>query len=138
MIQSLGDIFIQLLFVGSVFLIWAMLLYQFILTLAGYLYSRAASREKRRLDAVRLETPSVSILIPAHNEELVIERTLQSIFASDFPREKMEVIVIDDASTDKTAGMLDSLARRHAGMRVLHIPAGEGGKGKAAALNRGL
>ena len=49
--------------------------------------------------------PTVSILVPAYNEEGVISKKLQNISALDYPHEKMEVIVIDDCSTDKTANI---------------------------------
>jgi cellulose synthase/poly-beta-1,6-N-acetylglucosamine synthase-like glycosyltransferase len=133
-----GSVFVELIFLASVALIWTMLVYQFVLTMAGYLYSRDSARERRRLDAERLELPGVSVLIPAHNEELVIERTIEAVLASDYPKDKLELIVLDDASTDGTAAILDRLAERHPCLRVVHVPAAEGGKGKAAALNRGV
>jgi cellulose synthase/poly-beta-1,6-N-acetylglucosamine synthase-like glycosyltransferase len=46
--------------------------------------------------------PYVSIIIPTFNEEDVISRKLQNIAALDYPREKIEILVIDDCSTDKT------------------------------------
>jgi cellulose synthase/poly-beta-1,6-N-acetylglucosamine synthase-like glycosyltransferase len=49
------------------------------------------------------ELPCVSILIPAHNEEAVIYGKLQNISESEYPMSKIEVIVIDDCSTDRTA-----------------------------------
>lgn len=48
------------------------------------------------------QLPVVSILIPAYNEEKVISRKIRSIAALDYPREKTEVILIDDGSTDNT------------------------------------
>lgn len=47
--------------------------------------------------------PNVSILVPAHNEEEVVSKKLQNIAAIDYPSEKIEVILIDDCSDDKTA-----------------------------------
>ncbi|HNT89861.1 MAG TPA: glycosyltransferase family A protein, partial [Candidatus Hydrogenedentes bacterium] len=44
-----------------------------------------------------------SVVIPAHNEEAVIALCLRSLEAMDYPRERYEVIVVDDASTDRTA-----------------------------------
>lgn len=129
---------IDIVFMISVALIWFMLMYQFILTAAGYLYSRQAAREKKLLDKQPQELPSLSVLIPAHNEELVIGRTLQALFKSDYPMDKLEVIVLNDASTDQTAEILDGLTATYPSLRVIHIPAGEGGRGKAAVLNRGI
>ncbi len=132
------NIGIRILFLLSVLLIWFMLVYQFVLTVAGFLYSREAAQEKRKLDKHKLPLPGVSVLIPAHNEEMVIERTLQFIFDSDYPKDKLDVIVLDDASTDATPDLLDRCAKQNSHLRVIHIPQGEGGKGKAAVLNRGL
>ncbi len=129
---------IDLLFITSVLLIWFMLMYQFILALAGYLYSRESASERRQIDRTPLNLPAVSIMIPAHNEALVIERTLRTLLASDYPPAKFEIIVLNDGSTDETGAILDRLAKTQPMIRPVHIPPGEGGKGKAAVLNRGL
>lgn len=47
--------------------------------------------------------PAVSVIIPAKNEEEVIRQTILSILDSDYPIEKLDVVVVDDGSTDKTA-----------------------------------
>ena len=129
---------LDLLFITSVLLIWFMLLYQFILALAGYLYSREAGKERRRLDRHHVALPPVSILIPAHNEALVIERTLKALLNFDYPKDKLEILVMNDGSTDETASIVESVRRHHPQVRLVNIPRGEGGKGKAAVLNRGL
>jgi cellulose synthase/poly-beta-1,6-N-acetylglucosamine synthase-like glycosyltransferase len=129
---------IDLIFLASVFLIWTMLIYQFVLAFAGYLYSRESSREKVKLDRHHLDLPALSILIPAHNEELVIERTVRKILASEYPADKLEIIVMNDGSSDQTAAILDSLAKEFPNVHPVHIPKGQGGKGKAHVLNRGL
>lgn len=48
------------------------------------------------------QLPSVSIVVPAHNEEKVVSRKLQNIAAINYPSEKIEVILVDDCSDDKT------------------------------------
>jgi cellulose synthase/poly-beta-1,6-N-acetylglucosamine synthase-like glycosyltransferase len=53
-------------------------------------------------DADTLYQPKVSILIPARNEESVLGRILQRMTELTYPKDKMQVIVVDDASTDKT------------------------------------
>lgn len=54
--------------------------------------------------------PSVTVIVPAHNEAAVIDRCLKSIKCQDYPHDRLEVIVIDDGSTDGTAELADSHA----------------------------
>ncbi|MFA5844342.1 MAG: glycosyltransferase [Coriobacteriia bacterium] len=51
--------------------------------------------------------PTVSIIVPAHNEVEVIDRCLQSIKAQDYPHDKLEIIVVDDGSTDGTVERIE-------------------------------
>ena len=78
--------------------------------------------------------PKISILVPAYNEEKNIEECLSSIFKSDYPKSKYEVIVIDDGSTDNTHAILEKLQKRYANLVVIK------GRhdGKSASLNLGL
>src|SRR4029077_14983618 len=46
--------------------------------------------------------PRITVVIPAKNEEEVIESVVRTVFNSDYPPSKMEVIVVDDGSTDRT------------------------------------
>lgn len=78
-------------------------------------------------------TPTVSLLIPVHNEEAVIERKLSNTFSIDYPAERLEVIIVSDGSTDRTKEIVGrNLSGR---MRFLELPTRSG---KAAALNYGL
>jgi biofilm PGA synthesis N-glycosyltransferase PgaC len=76
--------------------------------------------------------PAVSVLVPAHNEEAVIVRSVRAMLAMDYP--EFEVIVIDDGSTDDTAGALGRLA----GNPRLRIVRKVVNEGKAMALNDAL
>ena len=76
--------------------------------------------------------PPVSILIAARNDEASIADTIRSIANQDYPG-VFEVFVIDDASQDRTAAIVD--ACDHAWLRLLRMP---DAAGKSAALNRGL
>ncbi len=51
--------------------------------------------------------PSVSLLIPAHNEEQVIGRLLERVTELTYPKDKLQVIVVDDASSDRTGAIAD-------------------------------
>jgi cellulose synthase/poly-beta-1,6-N-acetylglucosamine synthase-like glycosyltransferase len=82
--------------------------------------------------------PSVSILIPAHNEDKVIGKLLQKMTKLSYPRDDLEIVMIDDASTDKTGEIADQISKQDPIIKVLHRTIQEGGKGKASALNAGL
>ncbi|UUU28037.1 glycosyltransferase [Streptomyces sp. DSM 40750] len=76
-------------------------------------------------------TEPVSVLVPAYNEAKCIEKTVRSLVASDHP---IEVLVIDDGSSDGTAGIVEELGRDLPGVRVVR----QLNAGKPAALNRGI
>jgi cellulose synthase/poly-beta-1,6-N-acetylglucosamine synthase-like glycosyltransferase len=82
--------------------------------------------------------PTVSILIPARNEEHVIGRLLQRTSELSYPKNKLQVIVIDDASTDRTGRIAAEYARRYPFIQVIHRTVGEGGQGKTAVMNVGF
>jgi glycosyltransferase involved in cell wall biosynthesis len=58
------------------------------------------------LGLVMIEMPFVTVVIPTYNYEKFIVDAIESIFASDYPQNCIEVIVIDDGSTDNTANVL--------------------------------
>jgi peptidoglycan-N-acetylglucosamine deacetylase len=76
--------------------------------------------------------PSVTVLIPAHNEETVIVQTVASVLLSDLP--DLQIIVVDDGSTDKTGELLDANFSHEPRVRIIH----QVNRGKAAALNAAM
>jgi len=125
-------------FVVSVVLIWFMLVYQFVLSLLGFVYSHLTTRERRGLEADVIDLPSISLLIPAHNEGMVLDRTLEAMSELDYPTDRFEIILINDASTDNTGEIAARWAALHPHIRVVNLTAAERTGGKSAALNRGL
>lgn len=80
-----------------------------------------------------------SLIVPAHNEENVIAGCLDSLLRLDYPENQVEVLVVDDGSTDSTARIVDRVAERLPGkVGILQVPVDESGRGKARALNRGF
>ena len=77
--------------------------------------------------------PAVSVILPAYNEEAVIERSVAAITEAVYPAEKLEVIVVDDGSTDGTRRKLRRFEAAN-GIRVVHKENG----GKYSALNYGM
>lgn len=108
-------------------------------------------------DLIDSDIKSITILIPMHNEEQVAEQILDLLVPSsyntehaekttknildllvgaDYPHEKMEIIPINDFSSDNTQIILDEYARKYDFIKPLHRY--EGKRGKPAALNEGL
>lgn len=92
-------------------------------------------RKHRRVSTFSLYQPTVSILIPARDEEHVIGRTLQRMTELTYPKEKLRIIVINDASEDNTGSIAEHYAKKHDHIAVVHRNRTEGGRGKASALN---
>jgi cellulose synthase/poly-beta-1,6-N-acetylglucosamine synthase-like glycosyltransferase/peptidoglycan/xylan/chitin deacetylase (PgdA/CDA1 family)/spore germination protein YaaH len=91
-----------------------------------------AEKLLRRRPQPAPETPLVSVLIPAHDEEQAIAETVCSALASDHAA--LEVIVVDDGSSDATAERATAAGAGDARLRVLQQP----NRGKAVALNLAL
>ncbi len=80
--------------------------------------------------------PVVSFIIPAYNEGAMVEKAIESSAASDYPRKKMEILCVDDGSTDDTGEYIRRAAERHPGLvRVLRHPRN---RGKRRALATGF
>ncbi len=69
------------------------------------------------------ELPFVSVIIPVRNEEAFIARTLDRILTQDYPLERIEIIVADGMSDDRTREILDDYAARYPQVRYVDNPA---------------
>jgi peptidoglycan-N-acetylglucosamine deacetylase len=99
------------------------------------IYDRLRSHVYGTPEQIAAYWPRVAVLIPAYNEEKVIERTVQGALDSDYPN--LRVIVIDDGSKDRTLEIARrAFAAEEAAGRVLILTKPNGGK--AEALNFGL
>jgi cellulose synthase/poly-beta-1,6-N-acetylglucosamine synthase-like glycosyltransferase len=105
-------------------LVWTHLLYP--LAIAGW--ARARPRPVAAADIV----PRVSLIIPAYNEEDVIVAKLENALALDYPRDRLEIVVTSDDSTDATHDLVAGFEGR--GVRLIHCPRG----GKVAAQDRAV
>jgi 1,2-diacylglycerol 3-beta-glucosyltransferase len=93
-----------------------------------------SARRAARLDPPAAATPPVVLIMPAHNEELVIEGTLESLLRLDYDR--YFVLVVNDGSNDETGDR--ARAFEHTGrVRVIDRPPHVSGRGKGAVLNEG-
>jgi cellulose synthase/poly-beta-1,6-N-acetylglucosamine synthase-like glycosyltransferase len=89
-------------------------------------------RRARRQEFDPAFKPAVSVIIAAHNEEKVIQKTVAAVLESDYP--DFEVIVVDDGSTDRTREILCSEFVKESSVRILT----QSKSGKAAALNHAI
>ncbi|MDQ3388026.1 MAG: glycosyltransferase [Gemmatimonadota bacterium] len=82
------------------------------------------------------DAPPISVVIAARNEASSIEQALRSVLRQEYP--KLEVVVVDDRSSDGTGGILRSIAEHEPRLRVVHITGlPEGWLGKNHALHLG-
>src|SRR5438094_4533887 len=75
----------------------------------------------QRRSGVQPFRPSVSLIIAAHDEEEVIRQRLENAIALDYPRDKLEIIVASDGSTDQTAAIAREMAASDARVKVLEL-----------------
>lgn len=126
------------LVLAAVISIWVLLLINMSLTVAGYRYYVLCEREGA-VTVKDTELPTVSVMVPAHNEARVIVRTAEALLRLDYPKDKYEVIIINDNSSDESAVLLEEIRRKNPErkFKVINTDAQTGGKGKSNALNIG-
>ena len=90
------------------------------------------SARRRVADADPPEWPQITITVPTYNAESSLRSTLESVLAADYPPDRRHVVVISDASTDRT----DDIAREYEarGVQLVRLPER---RGKSAAENAG-
>jgi peptidoglycan-N-acetylglucosamine deacetylase len=125
---STGGWTMQWIFLIGILLGLGRLLFVGPLALAQWLRSRRRARTHTGSDY----TPFVSILVPAYNEELVVENTIRSLLASDYSN--YEIVVIDDGSQDRTSKIVAEKFANEERVRLFTVA----NAGKASALNTGL
>jgi 1,2-diacylglycerol 3-beta-glucosyltransferase len=79
--------------------------------------------------------PLVTVLVACKDEAMVVGGLVESLLALDYPPDRLQVVVVDDGSTDGTGRLLDTLSASRPRLQCLHR---SGGGGKPSALNAGL
>lgn len=120
----MSDITVLLIcFITALIPFYAYVLYPLLLKLLG-------SRPRTGGRVFDGEWPRISITVPAYNEESEIAATIESLLALDYPPDRKEILIVSDASTDRT----DEIVRSYGdcGVRLLRL---EARSGKTAAEN---
>lgn len=115
-----------------------MLLYHMFLMQGGYSHFRKFEKVIPEWQKKMVNLPTVSVFIPAHNEEVVIGNTLRAMSRLYYPKDKLEIIVINDNSSDRTAEIVEEFASKYPFIRLIETVAPNKGIGKSSALNEGL
>lgn len=129
-------LFVLALKVHLVVVVAVILLY----TVRHYFFTLNRAFARQRLypqDLLDSEVPFVTVLVPMHNEEAVAETILDALLQADYPTDRLEIIPINDGSTDGTAAILERYRARDPRVRPLHRPA-DALHGKQHGLNDGL
>ncbi|MEA2701889.1 MAG: poly-beta,6-N-acetyl-D-glucosamine synthase [Candidatus Parcubacteria bacterium] len=111
-----------LLFIGLYFEVFVLL---------TFLSGPARERRARPLST---RTPHVAMIVPCWNEEPTIKGNVESLLTLDYPEDRLEIIVVNDGSTDRSGEILDEAFADHPRVKIIHQLNG----GKHAALNTGI
>ena len=79
--------------------------------------------------------PRCTVVVPAYNEGPMVGVALGSILVGDYPRDRLEILAIDDGSTDDTWEQIQRIARKHSAVRAIRMPHN---RGKRQALREGF
>lgn len=113
------NIFLFVLFVY--FLIVSIYLFsRFLLTIFYHFFKGKYFNIKKKYE------PKISFVIPVYNEEKDIENTIKKCFDSNYPKRKIEVVVVNDCSTDGTKKILNSLKKNYKNLTIIHFNKNQG------------
>lgn len=123
-----------LTFTNFLLFFWPLIIFDLLRSVGKPIFLLLYSPFTRRLKhANSVFTSKISVIIPAHNEEAIIVRSIESALNSDYPNK--EVIVVDDGSSDRTYHLASFYAAKGQ-IKLIHRDQSSGSK--ASALNYGL
>jgi biofilm PGA synthesis N-glycosyltransferase PgaC len=127
----------EVILMAFIFLCFINLLRIAIYLISSDIYKLKQQHTASRSAIKKLHYPTISVVIPAYNEALTIERNLLSLYNSCYPPGKFEVVVVNDGSTDDTADVVKRFQKTHKDRCKIRL-INRSNKGKAAALNYAL
>ena len=100
-------VLIVLFFISGFMIFWGMIGYPLFIRLLGKFYISKPEAKNYELK------PSVTLMIVAHNEEKVIKSKLDNALQLEYPKEKLEILVTSDYSTDHTNAIVKDFIQEH-------------------------
>ena len=124
-------------FIFDLFIIAAILITAY--TCNFYYLAFLSGRRKEKLDIVQIDAPTITIQLPIYNEKYVAARLVDAVCAMDYPKEKMQIMILDD-SDDETVELLENLVNKHQknGYDIIHVRRGTRKGYKAGALKHAM
>jgi hyaluronan synthase len=123
-------VFIEMVVSDPYFGVYSVVVCVFILSRFGFsLFYHPAPDPEQPLE------PTIAVVMPAFNEEAAVANSIRSLLAVDYPRDKLEIVVVNDGSTDGTLREIYSVADRNRAVRVIGFPEN---RGKRAAMAAGI
>jgi biofilm PGA synthesis N-glycosyltransferase PgaC len=103
----------------------------------GDIYAIKQLLQKKSLRGRRAYRPTVSLVVPAHNEATVIGKTLEYLARLDYPKSKLQIIIANDGSSDGTSKIVQKFIKSHHGTANISL-FGQRNGGKANVLNNAI
>jgi cellulose synthase/poly-beta-1,6-N-acetylglucosamine synthase-like glycosyltransferase len=98
----------------------------------SFVLSRLSKKKGQdMMEVVGFSCPTVSVIVPMHNEEDVAADVLQALVDCDYDWSKLEILAVNDRSRDRTGEVIDEFAAKYPIVKALHRTEGYGGKGAA-------
>jgi len=100
-----------------------------------YSYIERSHKLKAEKSMTKLEEhPFVSVIVPAYNEEDTIEETAKSVLDLDYPKDKLQLVMVNDGSKDRTLELMQKIKSKNKDSNILIIS--QKNMGKAASMNK--
>lgn len=93
-------------------------------------------KRKKKLNSLNLSSPKFSIIVPAKNEEKVISRVIEALLNLNYPKDKKEIIIVEDGSKDRTKEICMEYEKKY--LNQIKLISKNNSNGKPSALNEGL
>ncbi|MBI5871683.1 glycosyltransferase family 2 protein [archaeon] len=93
-------------------------------------------REDEKIGWLDKDMPLVSVIIPAYNEERSIQETMRSVLELDYPKDKIEIVVVNDGSKDNTREKVEETIKKNKDRIIMLV--NQDNRGKGNAMNNGL